>query len=450
MTARLLVTPAGRFVFCLLICLAWYGTASAQPPFGGGDRGDRGGDRGDRGGDRGGFGGRGGGDRGGGGGFDPSGFLSRLDRNGNGILDPDEQEGPASFLIRRLESIDPKIKAGSPIPLKQITDAFEKMRSGGGSSGDGRDDRGGGSDRDSRRSNDSSMEVELLVPGFGNQFEMPLLPGFGPAAEMLATPINEDDRREAREILARYDRNQDGQIDKEEIGSGRWRGNPMDFDRNADGKLSETELATRNAVRRIDRSESGESERGKTDRREESKSSVTVDFKGRRSYRIYNQAAPEGMPRFFAERDLNGDGQVVMSEYTSDWTDARIAEFYNWDSNGDGVITTSEVRSGVNRGAVATDAPAGTAPAGTSTVAAATTSTTTTPVVPENLPEPSEKSTQYAERIIARYDTNKDGAITASEWANMPLSPASSDFDGDGRVTPREFAIKMELRRSGQ
>ena len=121
-------------------------TLSAQPPFGGRGGGDRGGDGGFRGGPggggfRGGPGGggpggggfrggpsRGGGDRGSRGGFDPSSMLSRLDRNGNGVLDPDEQQGPAQFLIGRMQQSDPSIEPGKPIPLEKITEGFNRMR----------------------------------------------------------------------------------------------------------------------------------------------------------------------------------------------------------------------------------------------------------------------------------------------------------------------------------
>ncbi len=111
-----------------LTCLSlWIGnqTTNAQPPmggFGGGSPMMMGGGRGDFGGG-GGFGGfrggggegfrggggegfRGGGGEGGRGGFDPSSFLSRLDANGNGQLDPDEMQGPlASCLSEWLGTI---------------------------------------------------------------------------------------------------------------------------------------------------------------------------------------------------------------------------------------------------------------------------------------------------------------------------------------------------------
>ncbi|MEM6777352.1 MAG: EF-hand domain-containing protein [Planctomycetota bacterium] len=478
--------------FLLLSLAMTVQPALAQPPFGGGDRGGRGGgppgggfggrggppgggfgDRGGRGGPPGGgsFGDRGGrggppgggfGDRGGdggrpSGGFDPSSFLSRLDRNGDGILNPDEQEGPANFLIQRLQSIDPKIQAGANIPLKRITSAFEEMRGGRGD-GDRRDgDRRDDSDRSrsSSSSSDALDEVEPLVPGFGLDELAPLVPGFGPSAELLSISPSESDRQRARELLGRYDRDKDGQIDAKEVSGGRFRGNPMEYDRNRDGKLSETELAIRYAIREATEGDSDD-DRGRNDRRRSTRDSGSeippVDFGGRRSYRVTERESPEGLPRFAQDRDLNGDGQIAMSEYTSDWNDSRVEEFYRWDVNADGVITLAEIRSGVNRGISVSDAPAGVAPSGSTMVssrsapASSTVSSKPKPK-PSELPEPSDRMITYAERILGRYDTNGDGAVTASEWEAMPLSPAGADYDGDGRVTVREWAISMELRR---
>lgn len=460
---RLLLIPA----LALLMSLP----AAAQPPgrggfggggFGGGEGGDRGGRGGDRGGggggDRGGRGGgeRGGGDRGGGGGdrggrggpgggFDPASMLQRLDRNGNGTLDPDEQEGPAGFLIRRLEATDSSIKAGTPIPLSKFSSAFEKMRQEREGGGDSRGD----SDRRSSRDTDD-MELEMLVPGFGLEAEPVLVPGFGPAAEMMSTPTTEEDRKSAREVLSRYDRDKDGQLGKDEISSRFW-GNPMDFDRNGDGKLSEMELATRQAVRR------GNEEERRDDRRDDRRRGddddreiVEVDFGGRKSYRVQGPSMAEGMPSFFAQRDLNRDGQVSMNEYTSDWTPARVEEYYRWDQNQDGVITQTEVRQGVNDGAVATDAPTGRAAPGSSATARSASSgsssgrSSNSPAA--DGPPPTEKELKYAATIIGRYDGNKDGALTATEWKSMLLSPAGADFNGDGRVTIQEYAQHMANR----
>jgi Ca2+-binding EF-hand superfamily protein len=55
------------------------------------------------------------------------------------------------------------------------------------------------------------------------------------------------------------------------------------------------------------------------------------------------QRLPEGLPAWFIRADTNGDGQVEMHEFTSQWTEAEIARFNKYDLNGDGVITPDEV-----------------------------------------------------------------------------------------------------------
>ena len=41
-------------------------------------------------------------------------------------------------------------------------------------------------------------------------------------------------------------------------------------------------------------------------------------------------------------RDTNEDGQIMMSEYTSKWTDSLAKEFSGIDSNQDGILSPSE------------------------------------------------------------------------------------------------------------
>ncbi|MEM9586682.1 MAG: EF-hand domain-containing protein [Planctomycetota bacterium] len=448
--------------FLTLLLALFLGVADAQPPFGrgGGDDGGRrgfgrGGDDGGRGGfGRGGFGGgppgggfgRGGfgggppgggppgGDRGGfsRGGFDPSSFLSRLDRNGNGVLDPDEQQGPASFIISRMQRSDPSIKAGQPIKLSKITESFQKAREArdGGSDGRGRGD--------SNAANEA-MEVELLVPGFGGEAE-PLdpVPGFGAAAELLSVAVTEADKREAAERMRRYDQNKDGFLVKSEMA--RFSGDPMDFDRNQDGKLSINELSVRYARRRVATEEAKQRERGDR-RRSESKTDVAIEgpdlFNGRKSYRsLTSTRTPEGVPGFFTDRDKNQDGQVTMAEYADKFSDAVVMEFLSWDDNQDGVITVREALSGTDAGKSASSVA--------STSSSRTTSTRSSSGGTGI--EPSEKTLAYAKRIIDRNDKNGDGALTASEWKDMLMSPAKADSNRDGRVELREYAVYMDSR----
>ena len=52
---------------------------------------------------------------------------------------------------------------------------------------------------------------------------------------------------------------------------------------------------------------------------------------------------------WFAERDVNLDGQVSMSEYASQWTEPLLEEFARLDDNQDGLISVAESLSSSNR-----------------------------------------------------------------------------------------------------
>jgi hypothetical protein len=65
----------------------------------------------------------------------------------------------------------------------------------------------------------------------------------------------------------------------------------------------------------------------------------------RRTYRFApaGERLPTGLPSWFESRDKNGDGQVLMSEYSRSWSSRMVAEFRRHDANDDGVITAKEV-----------------------------------------------------------------------------------------------------------
>ena len=419
------------------------------PP--GGDRGSSFGRGGPPGGDRGSSFGRGGppgGDRGG---FDPSGFLSRLDRNGNGTLDPDEQQGPAQFLIQRLQSVDPSIKSGQPISIKRVTEAFQKSR-GGDSGGDS---KGGSSDP--RRSSDDALTADLLVPDFRVETDPVMLPGFGPTAEMMSVAVTDADRNEARQTLGRYDRNRDGVLTKDELSS-RFSGNPMDFDRNKDGRLTEGELAVRYARRRTVREEDEGRSRESSRRSSKKERSVSVDdmmeklYGDRKSYRIEGAgASTEGVPGFFTDKDANQDGQVTMAEFASEWTDELLQEFFKSDLNRDGIITVQEVIASVEQndrlGPPASSMASTGASSNDAEASSGSSSSASKPAGPTEMGKPSESYVKFAARIMKGRDKNGDGKLTRSEWADMALSPAAADFDRDGSITVEEYAWWMEWRR---
>jgi hypothetical protein len=49
------------------------------------------------------------------------------------------------------------------------------------------------------------------------------------------------------------------------------------------------------------------------------------------------------------------------------------------------------------------------------------------------------KVRRYAERLLRRYDKNKDGRLQADEWTNMRGHPESADGNHDGAITLAEL-----------
>lgn len=401
-------------------------------------------------------------------------MIDRMDRNNNGMIDPDEMEGPAQMMISRLQREDPSIRTDRPIPVAKIKEAFEQMRGGRGPG-----ERGEGSGVDNREQINAALTPAPLVPGFGEPKVLEPVLGFGPAAELMSVEVTPADLKEAEESLQRYDRNRDGFLSGEEV-SRRWPGNPMDFDRNGDGKLSLSELAVRAARLRVVEVEvrAASDRRNNQPRGERAAAPAeTPDpFNGRRSFATTKRSLPEGLPGWFAEKDSDGDQQVSMAEYSSQWTASLVEEFQQFDRNGDGFITVAECLAAVRGGATASGGSSsvassssrgpssgssgysgsrgsrsgmssrssfggGSSGGGAPAAAGSAAASSPAPGGP-----PDAKTMEYAQRIISRNDKNGDGNLTADEWKDMLVDPSPADADKDGRITPVEYAQWMQAR----
>jgi hypothetical protein len=177
-------------------------------------------------------------------------------------------------------------------------------------------------------------------------------------------------RRYAERLLRQYDRNGDGVLQPDEWS--KMRGNPAAIDANHDRVITLDELtryimaygqqrrlnlgslgagwppeaATAGAV------PVGEKEDGEP-------SGASADGKGTLSAAPDNQREnprkprdstfyvrpsrlPPGLPEWFTRRDTNGDGQLSLSEFAPNPTQADLEEFARYDKNGDGFITAQE------------------------------------------------------------------------------------------------------------
>jgi EF hand len=191
-----------------------------------------------------------------------------------------------------------------------------------------RESRGGANeDRDEDRRRQERAEAEN--PGSGD-------------AESAGT---ESDRMRsyAEQLLKQYDKDSDGQLSQEEVNG--MRRPPANADQNGDGMVSVGELmdslqggqtATRSVVTPSRSDESGLAERPGRERG--SSRRPRGDEGDRDSFRERSGSRPFS----FNSSDLNGDGQVQMHEFETDWTEERLQEYLQLDRNRDGVITREE------------------------------------------------------------------------------------------------------------
>jgi Ca2+-binding EF-hand superfamily protein len=374
-------------------------------------------------------------------------MLSRFDRNNNKMIDPDEAEGPAKFFLERLAQSNPKIDLKRPVPLDVLTKEIEKMR-GGGSSGGPEPQRG-------------PAKPELLVPDFSLDSVPPMVEGFGSTSSIFNVKVEERDLKEAEERIRRYDRNNDGILSKEEIEGNRWSDDPMQYDRNSDGKISKSEMAVRYAKRRSDEQAAvatqarpqpgGDRSRGGfmfggapgvpgavapgTNARKE-KQEEKPRFGDAKSYRMKTVKektdGTKGLPDWFARSDADGDGQVLVSEYSSSLTSETLAEFQKFDLNDDYIITAKECLAAVKNGASSSSMSS-------SSSSASTTSATVVPS-PGGTASVDAVKIEWAKKQLEKYDKNKDGKLTVDEWNAMVVKPDGADANGDGAITVEEYA----------
>jgi Ca2+-binding EF-hand superfamily protein len=353
---------------------------------------------------RGGFGGGGFGGGGfGNGGFGNGGFggggigammadrMRRLDANGDGIIQPDELDDRSRNMIERA-GLDPNV----PNSLDKITTAMDQLSGGNGNSASRSQTDARASDAKAS-SVKSNVPANLFPPGFGQASpELPVPPGFdigttftslsstssfpdaassgstsgsstgsssSGGSVTTSTPASDPDakiRAYAASILKQYDTNGDGVLDKDELAK---LNNGDTYDLNHDGKVTLEEI--------VEKMKGGSSSTASSGDHADSSSSPPSGgsdnggFRNRRNGgpggyggrdsgggRNSNSSGPrralgradriQGLSSRFFELDADGDGQISMSEFATNWTSEKAAEFARYDRNGDGVITAEE------------------------------------------------------------------------------------------------------------
>lgn len=142
-------------------------------------------------------------------------------------------------------------------------------------------------------------------------------------------------KKYAESLISNYDKDKDGKLSKEEIKQ--MRRPPVGADTDSDGYITQSELL---ASLSGDNKKSSSSSSSSKDSKSSSKSNkyVRKESSSKRS----SGSRRSGGSSSFERLDSNADKRVQMHEFSEDWDEKKIEEFYAKDKNGDGVITLRE------------------------------------------------------------------------------------------------------------
>lgn len=376
-------------------------------------------------------------------GFDVEEFLRRMDANGDGKLQASEMSGRTARFVERL-GFDTAQEVS-------VEDVIQRSRGDDNDDNDDDNRRGrGGEDRQQPESSEG-RKIVRKVPGFDLPAEKSgTVAGFSAQSTLSASEVEseygEEVSSQVERALRRYDRNENGILESDELAEGQW-GNPSpaESDSNGDGVLTRYELAERYKAREFAtrRGEGGENDRNGDERRDRGRESGGDEFRGsgneerdadqRRQERAEAESpssrdsgstgggASSGTEsdrmRAYAEQllkqyDKDSDGQLSQEE-----VNAMRRPPANADQNSDGMVSVGELMDSLQGGQTA---PRGSAPP----------------------PRPGDVGSGERRDRGSRRPRDEQGDSSSGQRerdASRSFSFNSSDQNGDGQVQMYEF-----------
>jgi len=288
------------------------------------------------------------------------GFLRRMDTNGDGIIQqneiPEERRGMVQMMSMRF-GIDP----AQGISIDKVREAIGSRGSGGNRATPPTQNSTTNQNRSAQK---AKPEEPPLVPGFGSDREPTEVAGFGVRIRPTGRVVlgaEGDVTPQIRALFGRLDGNGNGVLDRDE-----WTvlpGNPGQFDANQDGRITLAELSARMTQQPSEQSQRDRGRRdwgggppmgfggspmgfdmgfGAADEDEDEPAPKEETRRGSYRFRSARERLPTGLPGWFADRDVDLDGQVSMAEFAGNWTRSTVQEYFRYDANRDGVITPEE------------------------------------------------------------------------------------------------------------
>ena len=283
------------------------------------------------------------------------GALRRYDTNSDGVIDSTEiGEG-------RWGQPDPKesdLNGDGRLSKAELAERYYRREraannnsdsSGSNASSDNggrsteRDQSRGGRDSERRRAEESSSESSKSDSDSRSSES---------SSQSSTSSSGDKFRKYADGLIAEYDANKDGKLDKDEIA--KMKQKPENADLDKDGFVSPGELTEALASGNMGSGGSSSSSpaakpeaRGGAFRNRSVPGSKGPNDSGNSDNGGDSSKTSERTTSQFSfnAADKNRDGQVQMHEFTDQWNEEKLNEFRQLDANGDGVITNAENRN---------------------------------------------------------------------------------------------------------
>ena len=391
------------------------------------------------------------------GGFDVKAYLNGLDKNSNGLLETSEMKGRTSGFLKNLG-----FDTSKPVKLSDVVRKVDKDK------------------KDAEKSSSRKNKSEAKVPGFGVEREVKGVSDFSASVEekgkssgvSLEAQFGKNIMKQVDDVIRRYDRNKNSQLDADEIKRGRWGSpKPAESDLNRDGILTRSELANRYRAReksvRISRGRSNDrSSRKDSDRGRDSSSSRSSSNRRSSSSRSSSSRSSQSSSRsrssskgssgssssretsssskssryisyaksLIKKYDKNNDGRLSKKEQEA----MTAAPKASADSNKDGYISVEELAVSIGGGAsVSTSSE--------KSKSDSKSSSTSKREKSRSRDRSSSRSSRKKVTSFSSGDTNNDGQINmheyAKEWSSEELEEFEKrDLNNDGVITAQEWA----------
>ena len=214
-------------------------------------------------------------------------------------------------------------------------------RRGNGTDSNGRSSNSSSGESSSRSSSRSSSSSSSRSRGSGRT--SPTTSSSTTSSSTSASRSSAAYEKYAKNLIKQYDKDKDSRLSKAE-----WKARLIlhaDADQNKDGYVTEEEYADALQADNDKKKSTSSYSRNIPTRATASPRTSTgsrARSASRSKYSSNGKSSRKSGAGDFSKLDKDSDNQVQMHEYSSDWDDKKVKEYYAYDTNRDGVITSAE------------------------------------------------------------------------------------------------------------